>query len=168
MYEHRDRRRDRKRPRFVTLSQTIFAGVWGTLLGGYIGLVLKKRIQLTRIQSTLADEIQAYNSRNGYGRQIGRENLARSMLIPFKTKPLEQFAKANGVAVETYIDEIKSNVGYPVLPAFSFGILIVSTIYMIYGIVFFINRLFIKPEYYLIIASILLFINLSSLYILDY
>jgi len=99
----------------VTLSPTVYFGVWGTALLAWAALSYEHYRKWQNQLEELGDEVRSYNARNGYDQSVGREDLARHLRNPRKNSNLRRFAKDNNISLSQYKSELKKSVGNPEL-----------------------------------------------------
>lgn len=95
----------------MTLSPTVYFGVWGTALLAWGALSYEYYGKWQNHLDELGDEIRSHNARNGYDQSVGREDLARDLRNPRKNSNLRRFAENNNIPLNKYESELKESVG---------------------------------------------------------
>jgi len=97
----------------VTLSPTVYFGVWGTALLAWAALSYKYYGEWQIQLEELGDKIRSYNARNGYDQSVSRKKLARHLRNPRKNSNLKKFAENNNISISQYRTDLKQTVGNP-------------------------------------------------------
>lgn len=97
----------------MTLSPSVYFGVWGTALLAWTALSYEHYGKWQSQLEKLGDKIRSHNARNGYDQSVGREDLARDLRNPRKNSNLRRFAENNNFSLSQYESELKESVGNP-------------------------------------------------------
>lgn len=68
----------------MTLSATAYFRVWGVAFLLWVPLSYKYYEKWQKQLDELGDKIRSYNARSGYDQSVGRKELARSFIHPYK------------------------------------------------------------------------------------
>lgn len=140
----------------MSVSSTVFFGVWGTSILAWLGLGYQHREKRENRIEELASQIRHFNARNNYDRSINRDTLAKAFYSPFKNKTLKEFAENNNTSVYTYRSKIYGELGNPQWLYWTIKFHIVGTLLAFSGITYWIPGGFLPAQTYLLILYSLL------------
>jgi len=136
----------------VTLSPTVYFGVWGTALLAWAALSYEHYGKWQSQLEELGDDIRSYNARNGYNQSVGREDLARHLRNPRKNSNLRRFAENNNISLSQYKSEFKESVGNPELHYWSIVLHAIGLVVTFSGITYLAPWGILPAEIYLLIV----------------
>lgn len=145
----------------MTLSPTVYFGVWGTALLGWAALSYEHYGKWQSRLEELGDGIRSYNARNGYDQSVGRKDLARDLRNPRKNSNLKQFAENNNLSLKQYKSNLKEKVGNPELHYWSVVLHAIGLAVTFGGITFLLRGGLLPAEIYLLIVYGLLLVSLA-------
>lgn len=145
----------------MTLSPTVYFGVWGTALLAWAALSYERYGEWEGQLEELGDDIRSYNARNGYNQSVGREDLARHLRNPRKNSSLRRFAENNNISLSQYRAGLKQSVGDPELHYWSMVLHLIGLAVTFSGITYLAPWGLLSAKTYLLIVYGLFFVSFA-------
>jgi hypothetical protein len=144
----------------MTLSATAYFRVWGVAFLLWVPLSYKYYEKWQKQLDELGDKIRSYNARSGYDQSVGRKELARSFIHPYKEKYLKKFAERNKISTTEYVLELEENINKNKFYYLRMGINTIGLVVAFGGITYLLPWGILSAKIYLLIIYFLLAISL--------